>query len=149
MILRILAAAGIIAAMMSCAMAQSAWYTPGGSGANGSVNMCLNSAGQAVPESSGECANGQQPKTYVSAGAGQYGLALTAATALTVPTGAVMAEICAEAQAVRYRDDGTAPTASVGIPIAAGACIQYVGPLADLKFIQEAASATLDVSYYK
>lgn len=74
---------------------------------------------------------------------------------LTVPTGATIAEICNEGGAVRYRDDGTAPTATVGIPVAAGSatapfCFAYSGPLAAIEFIQQAGGAgPLDVSYYR
>lgn len=77
------------------------------------------------------------------------------AALLTVPAGATIAEICNEGGAVRYRDDGTAPTASVGVPVAAGSvtapfCFAYSGPLAALQFIQQAAGAgPLDIDYYK
>ena len=42
---------------------------------------------------------------------------LSASTALTVPTGARLALIEAEGVAIRWRDDGTAPTASVGMTL--------------------------------
>jgi hypothetical protein len=45
---------------------------------------------------------------------------LSSATALTVPTGATVAVIIPETQAIRWRDDGTNPTASVGMPLASG-----------------------------
>lgn len=73
---------------------------------------------------------------------------LLAAATLTVPSGALYAWIGAESQAVRWRDDGTAPTASVGIELAAGAYFWYDGSLATIQFIQETASAKLNVSYY-
>ena len=80
-----------------------------------------------------------------------------AATALTVPTrdnngtSAVptLAVIIVEGQAVRYRDDGTAPTAAVGMPIAVGSVFFYDGDLKAIRFIQVAATATINVSYYK
>lgn len=72
----------------------------------------------------------------------------TAALALTVPSGATWALIRAESQNVRWRDDGTAPTASVGIELIVGEALQYSGDLKAIQFIQEAASATLDVAYY-
>lgn len=74
---------------------------------------------------------------------------LASATALTVPAGTRWAWICAEAQAVRWRDDGTNPTASVGMPLASGSCMQYLQPPGLLSFIQQTAGAILDVSYYK
>ncbi len=73
---------------------------------------------------------------------------LSASTALTVPTGATMALIIAETQAVRWRDDGTAPTASVGMPLATGVSLSYDGDLKAIRFIEQTASAKLNVAYY-
>ena len=86
---------------------------------------------------------------YSSAGAGQYALAVATATSLTPPTGASIAEICVETAGIRYRDDGTAPTALVGLPVAAGTCWAYAGPLSAIQFIAQTGSPTIDVSYYK
>jgi hypothetical protein len=74
---------------------------------------------------------------------------LSAAAALTVPTGTTSAVIVAEAQAVRYRDDGTAPTSSVGIPVAVGAVLQYTGRLGAIQFIEQTSGAKLNISYYR
>ena len=58
--------------------------------------------------------------------------------------------IKAEAQAVRYRDDGTAPTASVGMPVAvADAPIYYEGSIPSLQFIAQTAGGVVDLLYYK
>lgn len=73
---------------------------------------------------------------------------LSAATALTVPDGAVFAMIRADTQAVRWRDDGTNPTASVGVPLDADDTLNYEGDLAAIRFIEQTASAVLDVTYY-
>jgi hypothetical protein len=59
-----------------------------------------------------------------------------------------MALIVAETQAVRWRDDGTAPTASVGMPLAVGTSLSYDGDLKAVRFIEQTASAKLNVSYY-
>lgn len=75
---------------------------------------------------------------------------LSSATALSggsLPTGATMALIQAESQNVRWRDDGTNPTASVGQRLLAGES-RWFGNLSALKFIEEAASAKLNVNYY-
>jgi hypothetical protein len=85
---------------------------------------------------------------YVPLGYQQI-VALSAATALTVPEGATVAVIESEAQGVRWRDDGTDPTAAIGMPIPSGETLEYSGNLAALRFIEEAASAKLNVSYYK
>lgn len=73
---------------------------------------------------------------------------LSASTGLTVPSGATLALIVPETQNVRWRDDGTAPTSSVGMPIFVGASLSYDGDLNRIRFIQQAASATLNISYY-
>lgn len=74
---------------------------------------------------------------------------LSASTALTVPAQATMALISVEGAAIRYRDDGTAPTASVGMPVAVGQAFQYTGTLSAIRIIQQSASATINVIYYK
>lgn len=66
----------------------------------------------------------------------------------SVPAQGIVAEICVSGQAIRYRDDGTAPTASIGIPVAAGTCFQYAGNIAKLSVIQQSATATVDASFY-
>jgi hypothetical protein len=73
---------------------------------------------------------------------------LSAATALTVPSGATLAVITPESQSVRWRDDGTNPTSSVGMPLTLLTTLRYDGNLKNIRFIQQAASATLNVCYY-
>lgn len=75
---------------------------------------------------------------------------LSAAAALTVPAGATTAVIRAEAQAVRWRDDGTDPTATVGMPVATtDTPLVYTGPLSKIRFIEQTSGAKLNVSYYR
>lgn len=59
-----------------------------------------------------------------------------------------IAIITPETQAVRWRDDGTAPTASVGMPLAVGVTLQYDGDLTKIQFIEQTASAKINISYY-
>ncbi len=81
---------------------------------------------------------------------------LNAAAGLTVPAvdlsgnkqQPTFALIVAETQGVRWRDDGVNPTASVGMPLAVGVPLQYDGDLNQIKFIEQAASAKLNISYY-
>jgi len=81
---------------------------------------------------------------------------VSSAIGLTVPTLApdgsnqkpTFALIISETQAVRWRDDGTSPTASVGMPLAAGVPLQYDGDLNKIKFIEQTAGAKLNISYY-
>ena len=82
---------------------------------------------------------------------------LAASTGLTVPqrdtnglvSSPTVAIIVPETQAVRWRDDGVAPTATVGMPLGVGAVLMYDGDLSRIRFFQQAATATLNVSYYK
>jgi len=75
---------------------------------------------------------------------------MSATTSLTVPIGANIAVVRTEAQSVRWRDDGTAPTSSVGIPmLTADPPYVFSGDLAVLQFIQVTSGAILNVSYYK
>lgn len=82
---------------------------------------------------------------------------MAASTALTVPVrdtnGLVstpsVAMIIPETQAVRWRDDGVAPTATVGMPLAVGTTLMYDGDLTRIRFIAQVAGAILNVSYYK
>jgi hypothetical protein len=82
--------------------------------------------------------------------------ALATAVGLTVPTQdrqgnhkqPTFALITAETQGVRWRDDGVAPTASVGMPLEVGVSLQYDGDLMGIRFIDQTASAKLNISYY-
>lgn len=81
---------------------------------------------------------------------------LSASTGLTVPQTDLnglackpsIAIITVEAQAVRWRDDDVAPTASVGMPLASGATLQYDGDLGKIRFIEQVSGAKLNVTYY-
>lgn len=73
---------------------------------------------------------------------------VSSATGLTVPADATMALIQAVTQNVRWRDDGTSPTSSIGMRISAGEEFWYTGDVDAIKFIEEVASAELNVSYY-
>lgn len=77
---------------------------------------------------------------------------LTAASSTSlvpIPIGAKRALIRCETQAVRYRDDGTAPTAAIGFPLAVGDVLEYTGDLTAIKFIEQAASTALNVLFYE
>jgi hypothetical protein len=81
---------------------------------------------------------------------------LSSAASLTVPQTDLnglackpsLALITAEGQAVRWRDDGIAPTATVGMPLASGGTLQYDGDLTKIQFIEQTASAKINISYY-
>lgn len=83
---------------------------------------------------------------------------LSSAQTLTVPSivpngiglngKPTFALIVAEGQAVRWRDDGVAPTASVGMPLPVGIPLQYDGDLKNIQFIEQTGGAKLNISYY-
>jgi len=73
---------------------------------------------------------------------------LGSSTALTVPAKSRRAIITAETQAVRWRDDGTAPTATVGMPVAVLTPFEYLGDLAAIRFIEQVAGGKLNIAYY-
>lgn len=73
---------------------------------------------------------------------------LSSAAALSPPAGAALALIVVEGQAVRWRDDGTSPTAGVGMTLAVGTLLEYGGSLSAIEFIEQAAGAKLNASYY-
>lgn len=75
---------------------------------------------------------------------------LIAAVALTVPAGSRFCLVQCEdsTQSVRYRSDGTNPTAGVGMLMVAGRMIVYTGDPRKLKFIRTVAGAVLNVEYY-
>lgn len=77
------------------------------------------------------------------------------ATALAPPTtvnpgngGANMVIITTETQAIRWRDDGTDPTAAIGYLLPAGAELVYTGDLTKFKYIQAAATAVVNFAFY-
>lgn len=78
------------------------------------------------------------------------------ASSLTVPAASASnalqanyAYIVVETVAIRYRDDGTPPTATVGTPVAAGSALEYDGDLGALQLIGQAGGGTQHVNYYR
>jgi hypothetical protein len=101
------------------------------------IELAADSAGHLRESPAGLTALGYQQLT-----------SLSSAAALTVPAGATVALIHAESQSIRWRDDGTAPTTTVGMPVAAGENIFFTGSLSGFKAIEVSASAKLNISYY-
>ena len=74
---------------------------------------------------------------------------LGSAVGMTVPDKARLAIIQAQAQNVRWRDDGVNPTTSVGMIITAGDQLFYTGNMEAIKFIEVTASAVLNIAFYE
>ena len=72
------------------------------------------------------------------------------AVSLTVPQIAKLAVITVEDEPIRYRDDGTDPTASVGTLVKADGSIVVCGKsMGSIKFFKDGATdATINVNYY-
>jgi hypothetical protein len=93
-----------------------------------------------------------------SGGAGTYQTSVASTsssnsiTASGAPTQATYAVICAYTQAINWRDDGVAPTGTVGsggMGLTAGSCIPYDGTFTAFQAIQQTSGAILGVSFYK
>lgn len=77
---------------------------------------------------------------------------VTTTSNLNVPSAARAAQYCVESSnAVRYRDDGTAPTATVGMLMTTptNVCLFYSGSIPSILFQQVTSPAILDISYYR
>lgn len=67
----------------------------------------------------------------------------------TIPANTKLVLIQAETKDIRWRDDGTDPTASVGNLLVANSVFAYNGNASALKIIETSATATVNVSFYK
>lgn len=86
-----------------------------------------------------------QPAGYVQMTSLATAVALTGLPA----TGVKMTLIQAEANPIRWRDDGTDPTVAVGSVIDTGQTLVYTGEPSQIRIIETAASAKANVTYYK
>lgn len=67
----------------------------------------------------------------------------------SIPDGTELVIVQAETQNVRFRDDGTNPTASVGIILVANTVYEFsMAQFARVKFIEVTASAKLNCAFY-
>jgi hypothetical protein len=75
------------------------------------------------------------------------------AVLLTVPAGSKFAAISVETQSVRFRDDGSAPTASDGVLLTTTGEQPWIyageDGLSQLQFIATTGTAVLNISFYK
>jgi uncharacterized membrane protein YgdD (TMEM256/DUF423 family) len=71
-----------------------------------------------------------------------------AATGLTVPALSTVAYVQVDTAPVRWRDDGTAPTSTIGMQIPIGGTVTFSGDMSVVKFIAASGTPVLNVSYY-
>lgn len=108
----------------------------------------------AVPAAEAQVAVPGQPMVplgFCQIASGSLSSAVKLPAICTIPQGATMAYLQAESANVRYRDDGAAPTATVGMQIISGlgGGMLYAGTLANLQFIAASGSPLLDVAFYR
>ena len=92
------------------------------------------------------------PFPYTPMAPGQYSLAIASSTALTPPTGARYAAVCADGHDLRYTTDGaTTPTTSKGVYLANGTCVALVGSatITSFRAITTTSGGTLDAEYFQ
>lgn len=83
---------------------------------------------------------------YVQSAAGAFD---TAIALPSLPAGASHVIFRPNAQAVRFRDDGTNPTAAIGYPIAAAGEYIFSGAsIGAVRIIAQVAGAGADILYY-
>jgi len=102
----------------------------------------------------GTTITGQVSGTTGGAGTYQLSASNTASSASVtsggVPPSATMAYLQAETADVRWRDDGGAPTASIGnIAVHGIPGVLYSGTLSQIQFIALSGSPLLDVAFYR
>lgn len=124
-------ASSILALLLLVSPAFSQSTTIVKSGPYNSLGFCqITSAVSAVPLATSSCSTG------------------------SVPNGASIMEICVETSGIRYRDDGVAPTTSVGIPVVPASssipnCYAYaIKNLSKVQFIAISGSIIIDISFY-
>lgn len=148
--LRIIAVAAIaLLASIGIARAEALGIVTGGCGtgnlSNGIPYLTVDSAGRLCDQSGPGTITPTSPSQYTP-------VSDAASTALTIPSGATYAVVCAEVANHRYTWDGTTtPTASVGAQLLLNQCVPLTGSavLAAFKIITQSAGGTFTVSYGK
>jgi hypothetical protein len=81
---------------------------------------------------------------------GFQNIGVTTAQALTVPTGATHALLTVDTGGgnIRFREDGTNPTTSIGLLVQAGAAVELTN-LANIRIVSTTGTTTVNVSYRK
>lgn len=87
--------------------------------------------------------------TLTPLGYGQDTTISSASALPTVPAATTVALIQAEGADIRWRDDATNPTASVGMLLAEGTAFWYRGTFSAFKAIQVSSGGVLNVAYYQ
>lgn len=92
-----------------------------------------------------------KPLGYILTSAGAIDAAVTVGSLFpggAIPLGAQLLIIQPVVQAIRWRDDGIAPTTTIGYPLIVGGELRYTGALAGLRVISQVAGAILNIIAY-
>lgn len=90
------------------------------------------------------------PYAYAPLGYQQMASLASATFLPNIPASAIYAFVVCSGQAVFWRDDGVAPTTTVGNPLPVNTQIIFsTKPLSAVQIIQAVASATCNVEYYR
>lgn len=73
---------------------------------------------------------------------------LSSAVGFSIPVGSRAILFQAENKDIRFRDDGSNPTSSVGFLLLAGQSIWYYGDISKIKLIEASASAKVNALFY-
>lgn len=66
-----------------------------------------------------------------------------------IPAGATLAYIITETAAIRWRDDGPAPTTTAGNPLATGVQLTFMGNLTTLQVVAQTGTASVSIGFYR
>lgn len=136
------------------------WVTYVGTGAGAYTYFCaITASGTATLQVAGGSVyftvQGAAPYAGTPTGYQQItSLSASSATTVTVPATSTYCALMVEIEPIRFRDDGVAPTATVGMPVpittstGAAQIIQTSG-LSQWEIISQTAGATVDISCYK
>ncbi len=78
----------------------------------------------------------------------QLAVSTTSVGFVSIPIGATKALIDVRSNAIRWRDDGVDPTATIGVQVDADKQFWYEGNLSEIEFIRVSSDAALNISYY-
>lgn len=81
-------------------------------------------------------------------GLGFESITATTVQSLTPPSGAIGCDISVGGTGVRVRDDGVAPTTTVGFTRSKNTTFRYTGDLSKFQVIGITAGATIEVMYF-
>lgn len=110
--------------------------------------ICVDQTGAYVSCGSGGAAGASPPYVFTSTGFVAV-TSFSTATGFTPPATSTVCFITPEGNPVRFRTDGTNPTATVGQLVPANSQLALTANLTGVKFIPTTGSATLDVDCYK